>query len=69
MCLVLLVLVVEEVRVVVLLHERLGWLVHVHVGHLLSSLVSSSFLLFFLLLALLDLFKLVEDVLVVQKRV
>ena len=69
MCLVLLVLIVEEVGVVVLLHEGLWWLVNVHVGHLLSSLVSSSFLLLFLLFALLNLFKLIEDVLVVQQCV
>ena len=40
MCLILLVLVIEERRIVVLLHELLGRLVDIHVCHLLLGLPS-----------------------------
>lgn len=77
MCLILLVLVVEEGRVVVLLHELLRRLIDIHVGHLfscLSCLTSLLFLscgLFFLfgLLVRLDALELLKNVLVVEQSV
>lgn len=75
MRLILLVLVVEESRVVVLLHELLRWLVHIHVGHLLlglSGLLLYSFcglFLFFILLYSLNALELIENVLVVEQCV
>lgn len=69
MLLILLVFVVKEGRVVVLLHEWLWWLVHVHLGYLLGSLLSSRLLLLFLLPLRIDALELVEDVLVVEQRV
>ena len=68
MCLVLLILVVEEAWVVELLHEGLRRLIHVHISHLAGGLLSSCLLLFFLLFLLLDLLELVKDILVVKKR-
>ena len=73
MRLVLLILIVEELGVVVLLHELLGWLVNVHVCHLLLSLASLLLsgrlrLLLGLLLGL-DSLELIEHVLVVEQSV
>ena len=70
--LVLLVLIVEESGIVELLQERRRWLVDIHIGHLLlsqtSCLLSSIILSFFSsFFCHLDLLKLLEDVLVVQK--
>ena len=70
MLLILLILIIEEGRVIVLLHELLRWLVDIHLGHLLSSLFSSCLLgLFLLSLCSLDFLELLEDVLVMQKSV
>lgn len=70
---ILLVLVVEERWIIVLCHEFLGRLVHLHVLHsgcgLACLLVSSSFLLFLTSSVLLHLLELIEDILVVQQRV
>ena len=70
MLLILLILIIEEGRVIVLLHELLRWLVDIHLGDLLSSLFSSRLLgLFLLSLCSLDFLELLEDVLVMQKSV
>ena len=75
MLLVFCVLIVEEARVVVLLHVLLGRLVDIHVSHLLlgllrlSCLLISSFFGFFCLFLGLNFLKLVKDVLVVKKGV
>jgi len=76
MRLILLVFVVEEGRVIVLLHELLWWLVHLHVCHLLlglAGLLCCSISLLLLLLYSsgigLDSLKLFENVLVVEERV
>ena len=70
MLLVLLILVIEEGWVIVLLHVLLRRLVDIHVCHLVSGLLSSSFFcLFSLLFGLLDFLELLKDILVMQKRV
>lgn len=77
MCLILLVLVVEEGRVVVLLHELLRRLIDIHVGHLFSCLgclasllfLSGRFFLLFSLFVRLDALKLLKNVLVVEQSV
>ena len=70
MLLILLILIIEEGRVIVLLHELLRWLVDIHLSHLLGSLFSSCLLgLFLLSLGSLDFLELLEDVLVMQKSV
>ena len=69
MSLILFVLVIEEARVVELLHEGLRRLVDVHVSHLRCSLIGGCLLFFLLLLLLLNLLELIEDVLVVKQRV
>ena len=84
MCLILLVLVIEERRIVVLLHELLGRLVDIHVCHLLLGLTSlllslrlglsldlcpRLLLLFLSSLLGLDLLELLEDILVMQQSV
>ena len=70
---ILLVLVVEESWIIVLCHEFLGRLVHLHVLHsgrgLARLLVSSSFPFFLRSSVLLHLLELIKDILVVQKRV
>ena len=69
MGLILLVLVVEEAGIIVLLHELLGRLVDVHVGHLLRCLscffVSRCFLLLCSSLLNLNAFELIKNVLIV----
>ena len=71
MGLILLVLVVEEAGIVVLLHELLGRLVDVHVGHLLRCLscffVSRCFLLLCSPLVCLNFLELLEHVLVMEQ--
>ena len=69
MSLILLVLVIEEAWVVVLLHEGLGRLVHVHVSHLRRNLVGGCLFLLLLFLPLLNPLELIEHVLIVQQRV
>ena len=74
MCLVLLILIVEEGWIVVLLHITLGRLVHAHVGYSflgLSSLLVSGCLLLFLLLLLgySNFLEFVKHILVVQEGV
>lgn len=69
MSLILLIFVVEESRVVILLHVLLGRLVDVHIGHLSLSLLSCLLLLFLSLLLLLDRLELIEDVLIVEQSV
>ena len=73
MRLVLLLLVIEEGWVVVLLHELLGRLVDIHVGHLFSSLCSSCLLsllgLFFLFLLGLNTLELLEYILIMKQGV
>ena len=80
MSLILLILIVEEAGVIVLLHELLGRLVDIHVGHLLGSLSSlligrcflllcSSFLLLCGPLVCLNFLKLLEHILVMEQRV
>ena len=65
MLLILLILIIEEGRVVVLLHVLLRRLVDLVSGLLCSSLLGFLFLLF----GLLDFLELLEDILVVQERV
>ena len=65
MLLILLILVIEEGRVVVLLHVLLGRLVDLVSGLLCSSLLGFLFLPF----DLLDFLELLEDILVVEERV
>ena len=71
MRLILLIFIVEEGRVVVLLHILLRRLVHIHVCHLLLSLLSLhlrclSFLFFFSFLLGLNALKFIKHILVVQ---
>ena len=71
MSLILLVLVVEEAGIIVLLHELLGRLVDIHVGHLLRCLsslfVSRCFLLLCLPLLCRDFLELLEHILVMEQ--
>ena len=71
MSLILLVLVVEEAGIIVLLHELLGRLVDIHVGHLLRCLsclfISCCFLLLCLPLFCLDFLELLEHILVMEQ--
>ena len=74
MCLVLLILIVEEGWIVVLLHITLGRLVHVHVSDSflgLSSLLVSGCLLLFLLLLLgqTNFLEFIKHILVVKEGV
>ena len=81
MCLIFLVLEIEERRIVVLLHELLRRLVDIHVCHLLLGLPSlllsrlslglclRLLLLFLYSLLGLDLLELLEDILVMQQSV